>query len=159
MASTTRSVIVQTLWTRWTKKSRGVPASVRRNDTPERLSLNTARLPAGGAAWHDVEFREPHFLPMEQYRERTLPADFRSIALSIDGGELRATLFGSTRFLLLPGQSGSIVYDQTEDIQLDGWRDTEFHKVILHVAFGLSPCANLFLRPPDQSFVSLRNFA
>ena len=159
MAPATGSVIVQTLWTRWTKKSRGVPAAVRRNDTPERLHLNVARLPESQVAWHDVEFREPHFLPMEHYHERALPMEFRRIALHLDDGELRAVLFGSTRFRLLPGQSGTIVYNHTEDIQLDGWRDTEFQKVVLHVAFGIAPSVELFQRPPNQSFISLRNFA
>jgi len=159
MASTNHRVIVQTLLTRWTKKSRGAPAAVRRNDTPEQLSLNVARLSESEAAWHDVEFREPHFLPMEQYRERTLPTEFRRIALHPEDGALCAVLFGSTRFRLLPGQSGNVVYNYTEDIQLDGWRDTEYQRVVLHVAFGIPPSHDLFQRPPNQSFVSLRNFA
>lgn len=158
MEPATHSVIVQTLWTRWTKKSRGATASVRRNDTPEHFDINLARMLGADVAWHDVEFREPHFLPMEQYRERALPADFRRIGLRVDAEELSAELFGITRFSLSPGQSGRIVYNLSDDIQLDGWRDTEFHKVVLHVAFGIAPSPDLFKRPPDQSFVSLRNF-
>lgn len=158
MASASRSVIVQTLWTRWTKKSRGPTAAVRRYDTPERFDINLARLLGSEVVWHDIEFREPHFLPMEHYRERGLPADFRRVGLRIDAGELSVELFGVTRFHLVPGQSGHIVYNLSDDIQLDGWRDTEFHKVVLHVAFGLAPTPDLFKRPPDQSFVSLRNF-
>jgi hypothetical protein len=159
MASTNHWLIVQTLSTRWTKKSRGAPAAVRRNETPQRFGLNVARLPESEVAWHDVEFGEPHFLPMERYRERTLPAEFRRIALRVEQGELLALLFGSTRFRLRLGQSGIVVYNHTEDIQLDGWRDTEFQKVVLHVAFGIAPSHDLFQRAPDQSFVSLRNFA
>jgi hypothetical protein len=158
MAPTNRLLIVQTLCTRWTKKSRGAPAAVRRNDTPERFSSNVARLPESEVAWHDVEFSEPHFLPMERYRERSLPAELRRVALDLDQGELRAVLFGSTRFRLRLGQSGSLVYNHAEDTQLDGWRDTEFQKVVLHVAFGIIASPDLFLRRPDQSFVSLRNF-
>jgi hypothetical protein len=151
-------VIVQTLCTRWTKQSRGAPASIRRNATPEQLVLDPTRILPDQATWHEVTFHEPDFLPTETYRGRSLPNDFlrASVFLEPEAHVLAVRFFGSVRLTLNRGQLGQLLYNLSEDGPLDGWYQTIFQKVIVRVAFDLTPQTHLFHRPPDQQYASMR---
>ena len=83
-------VIVQTLCTRWTKQSRGAPASARRNSTPEQVVLDPARALDEGVTWHEVTFDEPEFILREAYRERSLPNDFLRASVSFEPDHVQA---------------------------------------------------------------------
>lgn len=154
------AVIVQTLWTRWTKRSRGAPAATRRNATPESFDIDPSRIVEGQTCWHEVRFDEPDFTPVETYRIRSLPSDFHRISIQPEGSEaLDVQLFGTTCFRLTPRQSGRILYNLSEDVLLDGWYATTFHKLVFQVAFGLSVTPALFRRAPDQQLVSMRELS
>lgn len=151
------AVIIQTLWTRWTKRSRGAPAATRRNATPESFDIDPARIVDGETCWHEVRFDEPEFIPVETYRTRSLPSDFHRISIQSEGPEvLGVQLFGSTCFRLIPRQLGRVLYTLSEDVPLDDWYATTFHKLVFQVAFGLSVSPALFRRPPNQQHVSMR---
>jgi hypothetical protein len=152
-------VIVQTLRTQWTKKSRGAPASARRNATPDQVALDPTRVLEGRATWHEVTFSEPDFLLTETYRGRPLPNDFlrASIYFEPAGETLSVSFFGSVRLRLGRGQCGRLLYNLSEDAQLDGWYQTIFQKVIVRVAFDLAPQTHLFHRAPDQEYASMRD--
>jgi hypothetical protein len=152
-------VIVQTLCTRWTKQSRGAPASARRNSTPEQVVLDPARVLDEGVTWHEVTFDEPEFILREAYRERSLPNDFlrASVFFEHDHTTLSVRFFGSVRLRLTRRQSGRILYNLSDDTPIDGWYQTTFQKVIVQVAFGLAPQTHLFSRTPDQQHVSMRD--
>jgi hypothetical protein len=152
-------VIVQTLCTRWTKQSRGAPASARRNSTPEQVALDPARVLNGDVTWHDVTFDEPDFVLRETYRGRSLPNDFlrASVFFEPDHATLSVRFFGSVRLRLTRGQSGRILYNLSDDAPTDGWYQTIFQKVIVQVAFGLAPQTHLFSRPPDHQHFSMRD--
>jgi hypothetical protein len=152
-------VIVQTVRTQWTKKSRGAPASAHRNATPEQVMLDPARLLEDDATWHEVTFGEPDFLMTETYRGRPLPNDFlrASLFFEPDQDTLAVRFFGSVRLRLKRGQYGQILYNMSEDGQIDVWYQTIFQKVIVRVAFDLAPQTHLFRRPPDQEYVSMRD--
>jgi hypothetical protein len=149
-------VIVQTLCTQWTKQSRGAPGALRRNSTPTHQPLDPARIHGDEATWHEVTFREPDFSVRETYRSRSLPNDFLRVSLFFEPGVLSVRFFGSVRLRLLPGQSGRIVYNLSEDEHIDGWYQTVFQKVIVNVAFGLVPQTHLFHRRPNQEHTSVR---
>jgi hypothetical protein len=152
-------VVVQTLRTQWTKKSRGAPASARRNATPEHVALDPKRILENEATWHEVTFDEPDFRLTETYRGRSLPNDFlrASLCFEPEGNTLSVRFFGSVRLRLGRGQYGSLLYNLSEDALLDGWYETIFQKVIVRVAFDLPPQTDLFRRAPDQEFVSMRD--
>jgi len=152
-------VIIQTLCTQWTKKSRGAPASLRRNATPDHLVLDPTRVRTDQPIWHQVTFCEPDFLPTETYCARSLPNDFlrASLYLESSGDTLAVRFFGSVRLRLSRGQVGRLLYNLSEDRPIDGWYQTIFQKVIVRVAFGLHPQTHLFHRSPDQDYVSMRD--
>lgn len=152
-------VIVQTMRTQWTKKSRGAPASTRRNATPDQVALDPTRVLEDPATWHEVTFNEPYFVMHETYRGRSLPNDFllASVFFEPDPNMLAVRFFGSVRLRLIRGQYGRLVYNLSEDAQVDGWYQTIFQKVIVRVAFGLPLQPHLFHRPPDQEHVSMRD--
>jgi len=153
------TVIVQTVCTQWTKKSRGAPASARRNATPDQVVLDPTRILNDAATWHEVTFREPDFVMHETYRPRALPNDFLRAAVFFepDCNTLSVRLFASIRLRLTHGQYGRIVYNLSDDGPLDGWYQTIFQKVVVRVAFGLPPQPHLFHRPPDQEHLSMRD--
>ncbi len=151
------AVIAQTLCTRWSAKSRGAAAAVRRSDTPQRLPLNLARLGTSALSWHDVELREPHFLPVEAYRERELPARLLRVELALSSERLVVSALGSERFQLCAGQTGIIVYNLTCETFDVGAPSVEYQQAIVHLAYGMRPSVELFARAPEESYVSIRN--
>ena len=152
-------VIVQTLRTHWTKKSRGAPASARRNATPDHVVLDPSRVLENQATWHEVTFGEPDFRLTETYRGRSLPNDFLQASLSFepDSETLSVRVFGSVRLRLSRGQYGQLLYNFSESTPLDGWYQTIFQKVIARVSFDLVAHPDLFHRAPDQEYVCMRD--
>lgn len=152
-------VIVQTVRTLWTKKSRGAPAAARRNATPDQVILDPTRVLDDQATWHDVTFSEPDFVMHETYRGRALPNDFlrASVFFEPDCNTLSVRFFGSIRLRLSRGQYGRIVYNLSDDAPLESWYQSVFQKVTVRVAFDLPPQPHLFHRPPDQEHVSMRD--
>ena len=153
------AVIVQTLWTRWSKAYRGAPFSAKRNTTPETFDLEPSCFADRGASWHDVVFSGPGFAPVETYRSRNLPADFHRVSVLVqpESGGVTVELFGQPCFRLQPGQSGKVLYNLSEDLVIDGWRDTEFHKVVFHIALAIPARSDMFRGAPDRTHVSLRD--
>jgi len=154
-------VIVQTISTHWTKRARGAPGASLRNTTPETYQLDPSRLPDDGAAWHDVLFGERGSLSDETYRSRILPADFHRVSILLDHesvtGCLIVQLFGKTAFHLRPNQTGRVIYNFSDDVADDGWRNTVFQKVVVHIAFAMPALPTMFMRVPERDHVSLRD--
>jgi hypothetical protein len=154
-------VIVQTISTHWTKKARGAHGASLRNATPETYQLDPSRLPDDGAAWQDVLFGERGSLLDETYRSRILPADFHRVSILLEHESepecLIVQLFGKTAFHLKPKQTGRILYNFSDDVFEDGWRNTVFQKVVVHVAFAMPAHPTMFMRVPERDHVSLRD--
>ena len=109
-------VVVQTLHTRWTKKSRGQPFAASRNATPEVLDIEMSAPPneqASPVVWHDVLFDEScQFAPRETYRVRqTLDGNFHWNDVATDSDGVRVGLMGRPCFLVAPGETAAVLYN------------------------------------------------
>jgi hypothetical protein len=156
-------IIVQTIYTTWTKASRGHPGSSARNATPESLPLSrsVAQL-AGPIVWHDVEFREADgFVLHETDRgDIAVPTRFQWIDVTADLDDaLVVSLFGEKRFVLRGQESGSVLYNLAEDVPTDGWRSTLYHKICFYISVDVPFDPGLFLRPATHTIRSLRNLS
>jgi hypothetical protein len=97
----------------------------------------------------------------ETYRSRILPADFHRVSILLEHESepecLIVQLFGKTAFHLKPRQTGRILYNFSDDVFEDGWRNTVFQKVVVHVAFAMPALPTMFMRVPERDHVSLRD--
>jgi hypothetical protein len=157
-------VIIQTVHTRWTKKSRGQPLAARRNATPEVMDLGArppADAPGKAVVWHDVVCDESHqFAPRETYTVRdVLPGQYHWNELSADLGGVSVGLFGRTCFVVGPGETAAVLYNLAEDVLSDGWRTTCCHKISFHIGVAARWYPRLFHRAPQHLLRSLRDLA
>ena len=130
-------IVVQTISTEWTKRSRGGAKAARRNSVPDILPLQVADPAARPAEvfWHELRFVEPDFVPRERLQWTTAAAvRVPGVDLTTEVGRcVRIALWGKTLFLVRESQLAVLKFSWAEDVMEDGWRSSLYHKTSLHL--------------------------
>lgn len=150
---------VQIIWTRWTKKSRGAPASVVRNAVAEAASLPLDVIaPNGGMLWHEVIHDESRAFEARDvvriYAAGT--RNFSAVEIISQPDGLTIALRGTQRLELPRNTYGRLIFNYAEDRMDDGWSTRIYNKVCINAILGAPPSNDMFRqRAPDRELCCL----
>jgi hypothetical protein len=108
-----------------------------------------------------VIFVEPEFSRSESVHVVAL-ADVRVPGLDLavePSGGVRVDVLGRRVFVVLPAETGTVIYNSVEDVIEDSWRSSVYRKFVVHVACGLAPTPALFRSRPAHLARLLRELA
>lgn len=150
-------MLIQTIHTQWSKKSRGEPQATLRNTTPEFLLLPEVTKTAHTVC-HYCQYNEPDFSLDEQTRLRDRDYNvFFELVVSYEDNVIKGTLLQKHTLIIHPYESASFVYNYRELIPVDGRSETRYHKVCINVFHSSEFDRHIFRKPFNHNIRLLRD--
>ncbi|WP_218920043.1 hypothetical protein [Chondromyces crocatus] len=111
--------------------------------------------------WHDVQCEEGSaFQPRARHVVLSEAlGQFHWVDTKRTGEGVIVRWRGKQCFTVGAGRTGVVIYNGTEDVILDHWRKTLYHKVVFRIGVAVPWYPALFRRTPDHRWQGLRHLA